>query len=221
MRQRKIKDIASKIAALEHLIISSDEGAPGKWRAFFGTDEGGLGVERKLYLEIGCGRGGFITESARRDPEGLYIGAEGLPSVIIRALEAVERLELTNVRFIDLYINDIEAMFAEGELDGIFLNFSDPWPKARHAKRRLTHIERLRKYAAVLKPGAILEFKTDNDELFEYSLEEMKACEGFDIKFVTRDLHASEVHDASPETEYERKFAAMGKSINYVALVRK
>ena len=205
MRQRKIKDIDQKLSDFDDVIVPSSEGHSGSWRKLFEN-----GTDKPLFLEIGSGKGRFITSSASQNPDVLFLAAEGLASVIIRGMVKSREMELDNIRFITTYINDMERDFAEGELDGIFMNFSDPWPKARHAKRRLTHKDRLLQYLKALKPGGFIRFKTHNDEC--------KALASFDVTGLTRDLHASEFSKISPMTEYEEKFSSQGKNINYVSI---
>lgn len=216
MRQRKIKDIDQKLSDFDDVIVPSSEGHSGSWRKLFEN-----GTNKPLFLEIGSGKGRFITSSASQNPDALFLAAEGLASVIIRGMVKSREMELDNIRFITTYINDMERDFTEGELDGIFMNFSDPWPKARHAKRRLTHKDRLLQYLKVLKPGGFIRFKTDNDDLFDFTLEQIEECKelaSFDVTGLTRDLHASEFSKASPMTEYEEKFSSQGKNINYVSI---
>ena len=218
MRQRKIKDIDQKLSDFDDVIVPSSEGHSGSWRKLFEN-----GTNKPLFLEIGSGKGRFITSSASKNPDALFLAAEGLASVIIRGMVKSREMELDNIRFITTYINDMERDFAEGELDGIFMNFSDPWPKARHAKRRLTHKDRLLQYLKVLKPGGFIRFKTDNDDLFDFTLEQIEECKelaSFDVTGLTRDLHASEFSKISPMTEYEEKFSSQGKNINYVSIRR-
>ena len=218
MRQRKIKDIDQKLSDFDDVIVPSSEGHSGSWRKLFEN-----GTDKPLFLEIGSGKGRFITSSASQNPDALFLAAEGLASVIIRGMVKSREMGLDNIRFITTYINDMERDFAEGELDGIFMNFSDPWPKARHAKRRLTHKDRLLQYLKVLKPGGFIRFKTDNDDLFDFTLEQIEECKelaSFDVTGLTRDLHASEFSKISPMTEYEEKFSSQGKNINYVSIRR-
>lgn len=218
MRQRKIKDIDQKLSDFDDVIVSSSEGHSGSWRKLFEN-----GTNKPLFLEIGSGKGRFITSSASQNPDALFLAAEGLASVIIRGMVKSREMELDNIRFITTYINDMERDFAEGELDGIFMNFSDPWPKARHAKSRLTHKDRLLQYLKALKPGGFIRFKTDNDDLFDFTLEQIEECKelaNFDVTGLTRDLHASEFSKISPMTEYEEKFSSQGKNINYVSIRR-
>lgn len=216
MRQRKIKDIDQKLSDFDDVIVSSSEGHSGSWRKLFEN-----GTDKPLFLEIGSGKGRFITSSASQNPDALFLAAEGLASVIIRGMVKSREMELDNIRFITTYINDMERDFAEGELDGIFMNFSDPWPKARHAKRRLTHKDRLLQYLKALKLGGFIRFKTDNDDLFDFTLEQIEECKelaSFDVTGLTRDLHASKFSKISPMTEYEEKFSSQGKNINYVSI---
>ena len=136
----------------------------------------------------------------------------------LHALEKERETGSENVRFVLQYIRSLDEIFADGEVDWIFLNFSDPWPKERHAKRRLTYGEKLKEYARVLSPGGILEFKTDNDGLFEYSLEQVLKQGCFVVEEVTRDLHVAKAPSEYVTTEYEDKFSAAGKSINFMRL---
>ena len=210
MRQRKIKDIEEKLEHFTQYIVELPEEQKGKWRAFFGNDN-------PIYLEIGCGKGQFITEHARRNPDCNYIAIEGQDSVIWRALQKVEKLELTNLFFIKKYIDDIRDFFDDGELEALYLNFSDPWPKERHAKRRLTYHKKLRQYVQIIKEGGHIEFKTDNDGLFEFTLEQIEEAE-MEILEMSRDLHNSPYAEKNIPTEYEDKFSQKGKNINYVSM---
>ncbi len=212
--------------------------SPESWKACF--DETGEG--RKLYLEIGCGKGQFIIEKAVADPDGNYIAIEGQETVILRALEktkaasgeevvndkiqvANEKREIPNLKFTCAFVNEMSEFFNEGQLAGIYLNFSDPWPKARHAKRRLTYRARLLDYAWALEDGGFMEIKTDNDGLFEFTLEEIEALEEegmgvrFEIAEQTRDLHTSSFESKNFLTEYEEKFGSAGKNINYIKVI--
>lgn len=139
---------------------------------------------------------------------------------MLRALEKAESQQLVNLRIFIGFVRDLRDYFEKGELSGIYLNFSDPWPKARHAKRRLTHRKRLENYKEVLADGGFIEFKTDNDGLFEFTLEEIEAA-GYEIVEMTRDLHRGQVGQYAEKskkfmTEYEEKFSRQGKNINFV-----
>lgn len=210
MRQRKIKDIEEKLQDYAQYIVELPAEQKGKWGEFFGNDH-------PIYLEIGCGKGRFITEHARQNPDCNYIAIEGQDSVIWRALQKADKLELRNLCFIKHYIDDIRDFFADGELEGLYLNFSDPWPKERHAKRRLTFHKRLRQYVQILKADGCIAFKTDNEGLFDFTLEQIAEA-GLHILEMSRDLHNSPYVEKNIPTEYEDKFSLKGKNINYVSM---
>lgn len=210
MRHRKVKNLDERIEAGRQFLIEEAKENRGKWRQLFGNDG-------RLYLELGCGKGKFITSRAMADPEASFIGIEGLDAVIVRGLEKAVENEVANVRYVMEYVKDIREFFEDGELDGIYLNFSDPWPKARHAKRRLTYGDTLLKYKQVLKEDGFIAFKTDNEGLFEFTLEEIERL-GFEIKEMSRDLHNSDLAAKEFTTEYEEKFHGLGKNINYVLI---
>lgn len=213
MRQRNIKNLSERIEQNSRLLIEEPGDCKGRWAEIFGNGN-------PIYLEIGCGKGNFITKHAFAEPDCNFIACEGQMSVVLRALEKAEASGSGNLRvFID-FLNDLEDYFEVGELSGIYLNFSDPWPKARHAKRRLTYRGRLQNYKKVLKPDGFIEFKTDNEGLFAFTLEEIKAC-GYEMIEMSRDLHgeAQGVHGEKSRcfmTEYEEKFSGQGKNINFV-----
>ena len=194
-----------------------EDPCPEVWGQVFG--------DRPLYLEIGCGKGDFLLQQALARPEAAFVGIEGQASVVLRALEkaaaasgaAGEPSLCGNLRFACAFVNGLEELFEPESLSGIYLNFSDPWPKARHAKRRLTHRDRLANYAKAVRPGGFLEFKTDNEDLYDFTLEEI-AAGGYPILEQTRDLHSSDYSSRLTMTEYEKKFSAMGKNINYVKI---
>ncbi|WP_027869929.1 tRNA (guanosine(46)-N7)-methyltransferase TrmB [Eubacterium sp. AB3007] len=210
MRQRKIKNLDEKLAALSAHVVDSPDAWKGRWRSRLGTE--------RICLEIGCGKGKFIDSLAGRYPETGFVAVEGNLSVAYHALEKVEASG-HNVLFLLQYINDLADIFDAGELNGIYLNFSDPWPKVRHEKRRLTTRARMLSYAEVLAPGGVLEFKTDNDGLFEYTLTQIPDC--YEECFVTRDLHGTVPEEEIVTTEYEDKFAGRGKAINFLRLRRR
>lgn len=168
---------------------------------------------QKLFLEIGMGKGRFIMQKAAADPDNIYIGIEKYSSVMLRGLQKQEELQLRNLYLIRMNAELTDEIFAEGEADVVYLNFSDPWPKDRHAKRRLTSPEFLQRYRKILSVDGRVEFKTDNMPLFEYSLESLKGC-GWEIVSVTRDLHADPVLSAgNVMTEYEERFSSKGNPI--------
>lgn len=210
MRQRKIKNIDEKLSEFAPWIIESPAELKGRWHEAFGND-------RPIYLEIGCGKGQFITEHSSKEPDCNFIAIEGHQSVVLRALEKARDKDLPNVRFVLEYVKDIGDFFAGGELAGVYLNFSDPWPKDRHAKRRLTYGKRLRQYGRIINDGGAIAFKTDNDGLFAFTLEQIEE-QNLDVLEITRDLHHSDFAEENITTEYEDKFAATGKNINYVKI---
>ncbi len=210
MRHRKVKNLDERIEANKESLIEDAKAYKGRWRELFGNDG-------RLYLELGCGKGKFITARAMADTGANFIGIEGLDAVIVRGLEKATENEVKNVRYVMEYVKDIRDFFEEGELDGIYLNFSDPWPKARHAKRRLTYGDTLLKYKQVLKPEGFIAFKTDNEGLFDFTMEEIERL-GFEIKEMSRDLHNSDLAAKEFTTEYEEKFHGYGKNINYVKI---
>lgn len=210
MRQRKAKNMEERMDALRHYRIEEPSACKGRWNSVFEKAD-------RLYLELGCGKGQFLLEQARQDPAAGFIGIEGQDSVLLRALEKTGAAEIANIRFVHMFVRDIRDLFADGELSGIYLNFSDPWPKKRHAKRRLTYGEYLVRYKQVLAADGFIAVKTDNDGLFDFTLEEAQRM-GLEIREMTRDLHNSHYPAQRITTEYEDKFRAAGKNINYVLL---
>jgi len=210
MRQRNVKNLEEKLELNSSFLIRDPRELKGKWAQEFGNDN-------PIYLEIGCGKGQFIFNHASNNPDKNYIAIEGQENVALRALEKAEQGGLKNLRIFIDYVQDLKDYFEEGELEGIYLNFSDPWPKARHAKRRLTYHKRLMNYKEVIGPDGCIEFKTDNDGLFEFTREEIKE-HGFEMLEVTTDLHASDYVSKFTTTEYEDKFRNNGKNINYVKI---
>lgn len=210
MRHRKVKNLNERIAANSQFLVEEPMSFKGKWRELFNNN-------RRLYLELGCGKGKFLTARAMADSEAGFIGIEGLDAVIVRGLEKAGANDIANIRYVLEYVKDIRDYFEDGELDGIYLNFSDPWPKARHAKRRLTFGDTMLKYRQVLTDDGFIAFKTDNEELFEFTLEEIRRM-NFSIKEISRDLHNSDYAAKEFTTEYEEKFRSAGKNINYVLI---
>ena len=208
MRQRNIKDLDRKIKLNSTFLVEDPRACRGRWREVFGND-------RPICLEIGCGKGKFIASRAEAFPEKNFIAIEGQSNVALRALEKAETGRFENLRIFIDYVDDLGDYFAPGELDGIYLNFSDPWPKARHAKRRLTYRERLKNYRSVLSRPGTVEFKTDNDGLFAFTIGEIRGA-GMTIWEMTADLAASTFESKLFTTEYEERFGAAGKNINYV-----
>lgn len=205
MRLRNVKGSRETIAA-NPLVIQDVKEQKGHWSEVFGND-------KPLYIEIGMGKGQFIIEMARRNPDKNFIGIEKYSSVLVRALEKCEEEAPENLRFIRMDAEEILDVFAADEVSGIYLNFSDPWPKDRHAKRRLTYRDFWSRYKEILKPEGQVIFKTDNRPLFDFSLEEVEIA-GWTLVNVTFDLHHSEYMEGNVMTEYEAKFSAKGNPIH-------
>ena len=213
MRQRRVKNEKDKVLAFEEYLELNPKDRKGTWNHKFGNNN-------KINVEIGCGRGQFITLLAEKNKGDNYVAIEPQGSIILRALEKAEDKEQKNVIFIWDYANNIEEFFEENEIDGIYLNFSDPWPKIKHAKRRITHENFLTQYAKILKDDGILRIKTDNKDLFDFTLEEIEKSK-FEILEKTFDLHNSEHVSDNIMTEYEERFVGLQKKINYCKLVLK
>ena len=193
-------------------VISGPEEFRGQWNMFFGN-------ENPLHIEVGMGKGRFITELAAAHPEINYIGIERYTSVLLKAVEKRSLLFLPNLYFLCVDARTLLDIFDEGEVDRIYLNFSDPWPKDRHAKRRLTSPQFMALYDRILAPEGQVEFKTDNMGLFDYSLESIPEA-GWTITASTKDLHHSDMAEGNIMTEYEAKFSAMGNPICKLIAVR-
>lgn len=212
MRLRNIKGAGEVIEANE-FVIKNPEEYKGRWNEIFQNNH-------PIQIEIGMGKGQFIMELARQKKEINFIGIERYSSVLLRALQKHEETELTNLYFLCIDARTLEDIFAPGEVDKIYLNFSDPWPKDRHAKRRLTSREFLTRYDKILKKDGRVEFKTDNRGLFEFSLEEVKEA-GWKIQQHTFDLHHDEsMNEGNIMTEYEEKFSSMGNPIHKMIIYR-
>lgn len=218
MRQRTVKNLEERLEQNSSFVIENPREAKGRWAEIFGN-------RNPVYLEIGCGKGQFILTRAERNPQANFIAVEGQANVILRAMEKAEAAELSNLRLFIDFVNDLNDYFEPGELAGVYLNFSDPWPKARHDKRRLTYHKRLENYFQVMGEDGFVEFKTDNEGLFEFTLEEIQLLAEKDLEMaeMTRDLHGtdSQLESRQVTTEYEDKFRAAGKNINYVKIKRK
>ena len=185
--------------------IQQPEQMKGKWAEVFQNDH-------PIHIEVGMGKGQFIIEMAKRNPEINYIGIEKYSSVLVRAVEKLEDFEQNNLRLIRMDAENIEEVFDKDEVDRIYLNFSDPWPKDRHAKRRLTSTRFLERYNNILTPEGRVMFKTDNKDLFDFSLEQVEEA-GWILENHTYDLHHSEYNEENVMTEYEEKFSAKGNPI--------
>lgn len=205
MRMRKKKNGAKRLEACADVRAADPVSMKGKWRT--------LAKDRLLAAEIGCGKGNFVLGMAEKHPERYFVAFEKVPDVIVTAMEKVKAAGIQNVIFV---LDDAERLtdiFAPGELEEIYLNFSDPWPKKKHAKRRLTYRAFLERYKLILKDGGKICFKTDNRPLFDFSLEEFEAA-GIPLSDVTYDLHHSPYEADNVHTEYEDTFSAKGFPIN-------
>lgn len=207
MRLRNITGSREVIAESPYVVPEEDlEQCPGAWGTIFGNGH-------PIHIEIGMGKGKFIHTMAREHPEINYVGIEKYSSVLLRAIQKMEQEELPNLKFIRMDAESIASVFGPGEVDRIYLNFSDPWPKDRHAKRRLPSGQFLARYDRILKRDGRLEFKTDNRELFDFAVGELGPA-GWRAEVITYDLHADEeLMRGNVMTEYEEKFAGMGNPI--------
>lgn len=213
MRLRNIPGARDAIAASPWVIHDPDNHR-GAWKAAFKN-------KGPVHLEIGTGKGRFIMQLAQDHPEINYIGIEKYSSVLLRCLEKQEELQLQNLLFIRGDAELINTYFAEGEIERIYLNFSDPWPKERHARRRLPSSDYLRRYDRILAQGGVIEFKTDNRALFDFAVDET-AQSAFEISQITYDLHNDPVMNiGNIMTEYEEKFSKKGNKICKYILQRR
>lgn len=212
MRLRNVKGSREEIQLSEYT-VNEPEKYKGRWKKLFGNDN-------PVYIEVGMGKGKFITEMAQLHPEINFIGIEKYSSVLIRAIEKRKELEINNLMFVRMDAENIEDVFEKNEVAGIYLNFSDPWPKDRHAKRRLTSRQFLARYDKILAGDGVIEFKTDNRDLFDFSLEEAPEA-GWEIIASTYDLHADEkMSEGNVMTEYEEKFSSKGNPIHKMIIKR-
>ena len=206
MRLKNVPGSREAVAISEY-VVNEPERYKGCWA------EKVFGNTHPVHIEVGMGKGRFITKLAALNPDINYIGIEKYSSVLIRAVERNEKDPQDNLRFIRMDAEEIEDVFAKGEIQRIYLNFSDPWPKDRHAKRRLTSERFLGRFAGIISKDGIIEFKTDNRELFEYSLEEVPKA-GWKLISSTYDLHNDPVlNKGNIMTEYEEKFSSKGNPI--------
>lgn len=204
MRMRKKKNCDIRMERCKDVWIKDPENYKGKWHELFGNDN-------PIHIEIGCGKGRFITETAKINPDINYIAIEKVEDVIVMAMEKAVAANLSNVVFIDMDAEMIEEVFEKGEIKRIYLNFSDPWKKNKQAKRRLTHKNFLDRYKNVLENSDYIFFKTDNRQLFEFSLNSF-ADNNFKMSNITLDLHNSGF-EGNIMTEYEQRFFDLGMPI--------
>ena len=200
MRLRNVPG-AREVMVENEYVFTEPEGMCGTWKEVFGNDN-------PIHIEIGMGKGTFITTLAGMNPDINYVGIEKYSSVLLRAVEKQDELQLPNLRFIRMDAENINEVFGVDEVD-----FSDPWPKDRHAKRRLTSRQFFARYDKMLKKEGRVEFKTDNRVLFDFSVEEVKEA-GWNLVECTYDLHSDErLNEGNVMTEYEKKFSDMGNPI--------
>ena len=205
MRLKHIKN-AEEIVSKSKYLEQNPRDNKGNWNKVFNNDN-------NIEIEIGTGKGKFIIEKAIQNPNINFVGIEKYDSPLVSAVKKLEELELNNLRLVCIDALGIEEVF-DHEIDKIYLNFSDPWPKKRHAKRRLTSSVFLNKYESLFKNEKRIEMKTDNDDLYDYSCESFIE-NGYDI--VKTDTNYLD----TIRTEYEDKFIGLGKNINYISVVKK
>ena len=218
MRMRKKKHTDERLLRCASIQVLDPEKQKGAWRRLFSEEE--ESASAPLHLEIGCGKGAFILEMAKRFPHVRFVAVEYCREAMLLAVEKVFAEGLENVRFLNADAAKLSEYFAPGEVDVIYLNFSDPWHKARHAKRRLTAPSFLEVYRNILSDGGFIRQKTDNVPLFEFSLESYALC-GWRCENVNRDLHASPEAADNILTEYEINFSGKGLKINSVTAYKK
>ena len=204
MRMRKKKNLVPRMERCAAQLIRDPYEHRGHWRDL-------MPQARELRVELGCGKGRFTHGTAAAEPDVLFIAIEMVPDAMVVAMERCVNDGLTNVFFVDANADQLPQFFAPGEVDRIYINFCDPWPKSNQKKRRLTHGNFLQLYRRVLPMGGEIHFKSDNDKLFEWSLEEIPQF-GFRLSQVTRDLHAN--GPVGVMTDYEAKFYQQGVTIN-------
>jgi len=207
MRLRKLKNEKNIIKSSKYIINEPKE-LIGEWKSIFNNDN-------PIHIEVGMGKGKFILENAIKNPDINFIGIEKFDSAIARAIKKIEDYNLTNLRIIRMDAEEIDLVF-DKEVDCLYLNFSDPWPKERHEKRRLTHSNFLKRFDSIFKNDKLIIQKTDNRKLFEYSVSSLSTY-GYKIEKISCDLHKDE--DNVITTEYEEKFIPLGPI--YMAIYRK
>ena len=211
MRMRRMKNLEPRMEKCAEYRIETPETMKGSWRSL----KPGCTA---LWVEVGCGKGKFTVETAAANPDVLLIAVERVREAMVVAMEKAQAMGLKNVFFIDMDVAEIESIFDGFEIDRLFINFPDPWPRKKNAKRRLTHRGFLDKYCRVVRTGGEIHYKTDNAPLFEFSVEEFAAC-GLQVNNLTRNLHENGI--VGIMTGYEEKFHAMGTPINRCEVVCK
>ncbi len=209
MRMRRMRNLEPRMERCAAYRIADPAAMKGNWRSL--KEDASA-----LWVEVGCGKGKFTAETAQANPHVLLIAVERCREAMVVAMEKAQNMDLKNVFFIDMDVANIEDIFAPGEMDRLFINFPDPWPRKKNAKRRLTHRGFLDKYCRTVKEGGEIHFKTDNAPLFAYSLEEFATC-GLQVNALTRNLHENGI--VGIMTGYEEKFHALGTPINRCEVV--
>lgn len=213
VRLRNVPDAYEKLEKCDNYVQAPVK-HKGNWNKYFANDN-------PIHMEIGSGKGIFITTLAKNNPQINYIAVEKFPAVLIKLVKKIPENGIKNLAVISVDAEKLEEIFTLGEVSKLYLNFSDPWPKKRHAKRRLTSPEFLKLYKKILNLGSIIEFKTDNRDLFDYSVEKFRN-EGYNLTQLTYDLYSSDMIEGNIPTEYEEKFHGLGTPINkLVALYEK
>ena len=209
MRMRKMKNRDSRMERCAQLRIEDPNARKGAWREL-------MPGAKALWVEVGCGKGKFTAETAQANPDVLLIAIERCREAMVVAMEKAQAMGLSNVFFIDMDVALMEDCFAAGEIDRLFINFPDPWPRKKNAKRRLTFRSFLDMYCRIVRPGGEIHYKTDNAPLFQWSVEEFQMC-GLEVKNLTRNLHENGI--VGIMTGYEEKFHALGTPINRCEVV--
>lgn len=204
MRMRKKPNLSARMDRCAAMLISEPAAMRGRWKELFPNAQG-------IWLEIGCGKGRFSAETAEQNPDILYIALERVPDAMIVAMERCQAKELSNIFFIDGDAALLRDYFAPGEVDTLYINFCDPWPGVKHARRRLTHEHFLILYRGILRMNGQIHFKSDNHDLFEWSLFQFPKA-GYTLSEVTRNLHKGQI--CGVMTDYEEKFHLLGVPIN-------
>lgn len=211
MRMRKKPNLEPRMAACAPWQVADAASMKGNWRSLKQDCTA-------LWVEVGCGKGKFTVETARENPHVLMIAIERCREAMVMAMEKARDMGLTNVFFVDMDVAFMDGCFAPGEIDRMFINFPDPWPRSKNAKRRLTYRTFLEMYARVIQEGGEIHFKTDNAKLFEFSLEEFAAC-GLQVRNLTRNLHENGI--VGIMTGYEERFYNLGTPINRCEIICK
>jgi tRNA (guanine-N7-)-methyltransferase len=204
MRLRNDPKAEEKLAENPSIVVNNPEDYKGKWNEIFQNNN-------PIHIEIGTGKGGFVTGMAKQNPEINYIGIERFTTIVVKAMNNILDAKVSNAKLLNVNATNILDFFADGEVSRVYLNFSDPWPKDRHARRRLTYQSFLQQYQQILMKHGEVHFKTDNQALFEYSLESFSRY-GMIVKNISLDLHNS-MYEGNVLTEYEQKFSEKGMRI--------